>query len=123
MVTDALKFLRCYVRAPEILLPLQRPPTPWLAAPLARSTLLRAPAAMTPRPTPRPTPRHTAPAAGQGGMVPEKFCVPSRENFSKVLDTIAMLVSGDGITCPYRGGAFDAGVLYTTRSDLDEALR
>ena len=55
--------------------------------------------------------------------MPEEFCVPSRENFRKVLDTIAMLVSGDGITCTYRGGAFDAGVLYTTRSDLDEALR
>ena len=55
--------------------------------------------------------------------MPEKFCVPSPENFGKVLDKIAMLVSGDGITCGYRGGAFDAGVLYTTHSDLDEALR
>lgn len=57
-----------------------------------------------------------------GGQRPEAFCVPSRENVQKVLDSVAVLASGDGVTCAYRGGAFDAGVRYTPRDDLDEAL-
>ena len=50
------------------------------------------------------------------------FCVPSRENFKKVLDTVSVLASGEGVRCNYRSGAFDAGRHYTPRDDLDEAL-
>ena len=57
-----------------------------------------------------------------GGKSPEPFCVPSRANFKKFLDTVSVLASGDGVTCAYRGGAFDAGVKYTPKHDLDEAL-
>jgi len=61
-------------------------------------------------------------ARAYGGKHPDAFCVPSRENFRKVLDTVSVLASGDGVTCSYRGGTFDAGVQYTPRQDLDEAL-
>ena len=57
-----------------------------------------------------------------GGKSPEAFCVPSRDNFKKVLDTVAVLASGEGVTCSYRGGTFDAGKRYTPNDDLDEAL-
>ena len=50
-----------------------------------------------------------------GGQSPDKFCVPSRENFRKVLDTVAVLASGDGVTCNYRSGTFDEGVRYTPK--------
>ena len=48
--------------------------------------------------------------------------MPSRENFKKVLDTVSVLASGEGVRCNYRSGAFDAGRHYTPRDDLDEAL-
>ena len=57
-----------------------------------------------------------------GGKIPEPFCIPSKENFKKVLDTVAVLASGEGVTCSYRGGTFDAGRKYTPKDDLDEAL-
>jgi len=58
-----------------------------------------------------------------GAQRPEAFCVPSVANFKKVIDTLSVLASGDGVTCAYRGGTFDAGVKYTPKHDLDEALR
>ena len=61
-------------------------------------------------------------ARAYGGQRPEPFCVPSRENFGKVLDSVSVLASEEGVTCPYRSGAFDAGRRYTPRDDLDEAL-
>eukprot|EP00966_Prymnesium_polylepis_P054014 1248519-Prymnesium_polylepis.1 len=61
-------------------------------------------------------------ARAYGGKSPEPYCVPSRENFRKFLDTVAVLASGEGVTCAYRGGAFDAGVRYTPKHDVSEAL-
>jgi len=61
-------------------------------------------------------------ARAYGGKQPEPYCVPSRENFKKVLDTVAVLASGDGVTCNYRNGTFDQGVMYTPKDDLDLAL-
>jgi len=58
-----------------------------------------------------------------GAQRPEPFCVPSHANFKKVIDTLSVLASGDGVTCAYRGGTFDAGVQYTPKHDLDEALK
>ena len=58
----------------------------------------------------------------RAGAQAETDCVPSRDNFKKFLDTVSVLASGDGVTCSYRGGTFDAGVQYTPRQDLDEAL-
>ena len=57
-----------------------------------------------------------------GGQQPEPFCVPSRANFKKFFDTASVLASGEGVRCNYRGGVFDAGINYTPRHDLDEAL-
>ena len=61
-------------------------------------------------------------ARAYGGQIPFPFCVPSKENFKKILDTVSVLASGEGVMCNYRGGAFDAGRKYTPKDDLDEAL-
>ena len=58
-----------------------------------------------------------------GGKMPEPFCVPSRDNFKKVIATVAVLASGEGVSCNYRTGKFDEGVRYTPRHDLDAALK
>eukprot|EP00900_Chrysochromulina_parva_P024011 jgi/Chrpa1/6243/Chrysochromulina_OHIO_Genome00015149-RA len=58
-----------------------------------------------------------------GGKMPEPFCVPSRDNFKKVISTVAVLASGEGVSCNYKTGKFDEGVRYTPRHDLDAALK
>lgn len=37
-----------------------------------------------------------------------------------IVRRMPVLASGDGVTCAYRGGTFDAGVKYTPKHDLDE---
>ena len=55
-------------------------------------------------------------ARAYGGQQPEPFCVPSVANLTKFYNTAAKLASGEGITCNYRGGAFDEGMLRTVAS-------
>ena len=59
-------------------------------------------------------------ARAYGGQQPEPFCVPSVANLTKFYNTAAKLASGEGITCNYRGGAFDEGVEYTPTIDVDD---
>ena len=57
-----------------------------------------------------------------GGQVPDPFCVPSVANFRKFFDSVTDLASGAGLTCNYRGGAFDGGVQHTPLEDIDEVI-